>query len=85
MESRKHTNIMLMSAPHRYDLITSTCLNSEEKVFNRKLYKQMKVFDHTALLHMNLNRDQGNTTDQASRADPTNKRRRPRGSTINQG
>ena len=55
--SRKHTNIMIMSAPHSYDLITSSCENGEVEVFNRKLHKQMKVFNHTALLDMNLNRE----------------------------
>ena len=57
VESRKHTNIIIMSAPHRDDLITSSCVNSEVKVFNRKLHKQMKLFDHAALLDMKLNRE----------------------------
>jgi hypothetical protein len=34
-----HTNVILMSAPHRYDLIETSCVNQEIKNFNRKLRK----------------------------------------------
>lgn len=30
-----HTNVILVSAPHRYDLISASCVNKEVEVFNR--------------------------------------------------
>jgi hypothetical protein len=40
-----HRNVILMSVPHRY-LDMNSCVNIEViKVFNRKLEKQMKVFE----------------------------------------
>jgi hypothetical protein len=32
-----HTNVIVMSAPHRYDLIRNSCVNTEIEKFNRKL------------------------------------------------
>jgi hypothetical protein len=52
-----HTNIMTMNAPHRYDLLASSCVNKEVEVFNRKLEKIMKVCDNTKVIELNLNRD----------------------------
>ena len=38
-----HTNVTLISAPHRHDLISKSCVNMEVKVFNEKLQKMQKV------------------------------------------
>jgi len=35
-----HTNIILMSVPHRYDLMETSCVNHE--IFNRKLHERLK-------------------------------------------
>jgi len=32
-----HTNVIVMSAPHRHDLISNSCVNTEIEKFNRKL------------------------------------------------
>lgn len=32
-----HTNVIVMSAPHRHDLISNSCVNKEIEKFNRKL------------------------------------------------
>jgi hypothetical protein len=37
----KDTNILLVAAPHRYDLMETSCVNEEVKVFNRKMHKIM--------------------------------------------
>jgi hypothetical protein len=37
-----HTNVILMSAPHGYDLIRNSCVNNEVEVFNRKLRKKLE-------------------------------------------
>jgi len=36
-----------MSAPHRYDLDMNSCVNKPVKAFNRKLRKQIKIFENT--------------------------------------
>ena len=56
VENRRHTNIMKMKAPCRYDVITS-CVNSELKVLNRKQNKRTKLTDHTKVTDINLKRD----------------------------
>jgi len=32
-----HTNVILLSVPHRHDLINDLCVNREVKVFSRSL------------------------------------------------
>jgi hypothetical protein len=46
----EHSNIMLITAPPRYDLIQSSCVNSEINSFNRKLKKMIKVHHHASVL-----------------------------------
>ena len=36
-----HTNVILLTAPHRHDLITNSCVNKEVEAFNRKLHKKV--------------------------------------------
>ena len=36
-----HTNLILLTAPHRHDLITNSCVNKEVEAFNRKLHKKV--------------------------------------------
>jgi hypothetical protein len=42
----QHTNLIVMSVPNRYDLAMELCVNSEIKVFNRKLKKHNKIIDN---------------------------------------
>jgi hypothetical protein len=37
-----HTYVIIMSAPHRQDLIRNSCVSKEVEAFNRKLYKRLK-------------------------------------------
>jgi len=39
-----------MSVPHKYDLDMNLCVNKQVKAFNRKLRKQMKIFENTVLI-----------------------------------
>jgi hypothetical protein len=55
--NRKHTNILLMTAPHRHDLPSHSCINKEVQVFNRKLYKLMKTMYHVTVVQTRLARD----------------------------
>ena len=45
-----------MSAPPRYDLISSSCVNNEVVRFNRQLNKRMKTFNNVKILETDLKR-----------------------------
>jgi len=55
IKSNNHTNIILVTVPRRYDLMQSSCVNSEIKSFNRKP-KMVKVYQHLSVLQMNNDR-----------------------------
>ena len=57
VEDRKNTNIMVVPAPHRYDLLGSSCVNREIVVFNRELLKVVKSVGNVKIVQTNLNRD----------------------------
>jgi hypothetical protein len=54
----KNTNIMVMNLPNRQDLDATSCVNQEIKVFNRKLGKYMKNFDHASSVEVKFDREQ---------------------------
>jgi hypothetical protein len=57
VRNNTHTNIILMSVPHRHDLVSWLCINNERDVFNRKLEKIMKYHKHVTVVRNYLNRD----------------------------
>jgi hypothetical protein len=44
-------HMMSVSAFHRFDLEVSSC-NKEVEIFNRKLQKKMKIFNHTGITNI---------------------------------
>jgi len=54
--TNNHINIILVTVPPRYDLMQSSCVNSEIKSFNRKLKKMVKVYQYTSVLEMDNDR-----------------------------
>jgi hypothetical protein len=58
VQHRGNTNVIIMNAPHRFDLEDSSCVNKEIKVFNRKLKQIMKRYNQTEVIDMGANRDQ---------------------------
>jgi len=50
-------NVIVMSAPHRHDLMPSSSVNSEVIRFNRLLRKRMKLYTKTKILDTDLKRD----------------------------
>jgi len=42
------TNIILVTVPPRYELMQSSCMNSEIKSFHRKLQRMVKAYQHTS-------------------------------------
>jgi hypothetical protein len=57
VNNKQNTNIIVVSAPHRYDLDESSCVNKEVVVFNKKLHKIIKTVDNVELLQSKLNRN----------------------------
>ena len=56
MQSNSCTNIILMCVPPRHDLPEWSCVNNEIKVFNRKLSKIMKPYNHVSIVTADLDR-----------------------------
>jgi hypothetical protein len=56
MSMNKNMNTILITAPSRYDLMESSCVNEEIKVFNRKLHKIMKRQSNVKILKCDLDR-----------------------------
>jgi hypothetical protein len=55
-KNSSHTNVILTSAPHRHDLISSR-VNEEIRAFNRKLMKIRKLFGHVSIMEVDPNRE----------------------------
>ena len=56
IKTNNHTNIILVTVPPRYDLMQSSCVNSEIKPFKRQLKKMVKAYQHTSVLDMDNDR-----------------------------
>jgi len=54
---RKHTNVLVVGVPTRFDLSPTSCVNSEVNSYNRKLYKRMKQSEHVRLTDSKLQRE----------------------------
>jgi hypothetical protein len=52
-----HTNVALITAPPRHDLMQSSCVNKAVNSFNRKLKKLIKAHHHASLLEIDTNRN----------------------------
>jgi len=56
INTNSHKNIVVVSVPHRCDLMQSSCVKSEIKSFNRKLLKHNKAHQHVSLLKVRSER-----------------------------
>jgi hypothetical protein len=52
----RNTNVMNVSAPHRFDSEVSSHVNKKVEVFNRKLQKKIKIFKHTGIVNISSNK-----------------------------
>jgi hypothetical protein len=43
---QNHTNLVVITVPHRHDLQESSCVNGAVNIFNRKLMKYSKAFEN---------------------------------------
>jgi hypothetical protein len=49
--------VIIMDAPHRFDLRTSYCVNKEVNSFNRKMNKILRPYYHTSQLNLKMQRE----------------------------
>ena len=54
VENSKHTNVIIINAPHRSDLEAFSCVYKEIIALNRKMNKVIKPYEHTSQLHLNM-------------------------------
>jgi hypothetical protein len=57
VKQRKHTSVIIVSAPQRHDLSTTSCVNSEVTTYNRKLHKRMKMFEYVQFLDSEVQKE----------------------------
>jgi hypothetical protein len=57
VKQRKHTSVIIVSAPQRHDLSTISCVNSEVTTYNRKLHKRMKMFAYVQILDSEVQKE----------------------------
>jgi hypothetical protein len=63
VEQHKHTNSILIQAPHRHDLREWSCVNMERKKYNRKLIKLMKNQGHVTVMNVDLRQNASQVMD----------------------
>ena len=56
VDNWRNTNILVLTAPHRYDLLESSWVNKEVEVFNRKLLKVVKSARNVKIIQATLKR-----------------------------
>lgn len=54
-QQNKHTNVIIISPPHRHDLPDS-CINGEIHVYNRRFHKVLKDMNHVTIIDANYTR-----------------------------
>ena len=57
VQSHKQTNVIVISAPHRFDLRANSCVNKEVSVYNNKLRKLLKPCDNARILEVDSRRE----------------------------
>ena len=56
-ENLVHTNVVVVEAPHRFDLDSFSCVNKEVSAFNRRLQKILKPHKHVSLVNLLMDRE----------------------------
>jgi hypothetical protein len=57
VKQKKNTNIVIVNAPKRHDLSTTSCVNCKVITYNRKLQKRMKIFEYAKILDSEVQRE----------------------------
>jgi RNase H-fold protein (predicted Holliday junction resolvase) len=56
VNSRKHTNIVIVGAPVRFDLLATSCVNKEVIAYNKNVHKRVKQFECVKVIGSELQR-----------------------------
>jgi hypothetical protein len=56
VKNSSESNVILINAPHRHDLIPNSCVNKEEAKYNRLMKKVVKQNPNIQLLELELDR-----------------------------
>lgn len=57
IDNKRHTKVLIMEAPCRYDLISTSCRNKEVDTFKTKLHKIAKNFEHDEIVKTSKKRE----------------------------
>ena len=57
VRNAKHINVIVMTVPHRLDLIRSSCVNNAVEAFGRRLWNRMKRFKNVEMINVVIDRD----------------------------
>jgi hypothetical protein len=57
LKTNNHTNIVLLSIPHRYDLQKFSYMNKQIMEYNRKLSKIARAYNHVQFSDVDINRN----------------------------
>jgi len=57
VKGNKETNIVLINAPHRHDLIPESCVNKVVVKFNRQMEKIVQLHPNVHILEANIDRN----------------------------
>jgi hypothetical protein len=57
VQTHSRNNVIVISAPHRYDLSQTSCVNQEVKVFNQKLCKYLRAYNNSLIVEVDPNRN----------------------------
>jgi hypothetical protein len=57
VSSHKHTNVIVLSVPHRQDLLPNAFANQEVQVFNIMLDKLENVYQNLSVVSVDFDRD----------------------------
>ena len=55
--SATHTNVIQLSAPHRHDLSSDSCVNRKVEVFNHKLRRRLERFKNVQIIEATNERE----------------------------
>jgi hypothetical protein len=50
--NKRHTKVKIMEAPHRFDIVPTSCVNKKVVTFNRNLQKIIKSFNHAEIVNV---------------------------------
>jgi len=57
LETKDTLNVIIMEAPHRFDLVPTSCAYKEVVTFNKKLQKVIKSVNYAEIVNISTKRE----------------------------